>query len=231
MFTTIITPSLLFVAFLLLLLVTLSVPIIKTIYLFNLSANVSTVLESASGSVKFGVFGYCTSGIDVGGIISDSVTPAECSKAHLGYTFDSTVASALHLDSNELVNIISKTTTAALVLHPIACALTFVTFLVSLFMLRRGTNGTARLPSLLTLGFGMLATLLTTIVFLIDVILVAVVRKHVKNDTDGDITLNWGNAVWMALGATIALWLAMLGACGGVCAWGSRNRTRRSEKY
>lgn len=115
MFTTIITPSLLFVAFLLLLLVTLSVPIIKTIYLFNLSANVSTVLESASGSVKFGVFGYCTSGIDVGlvilldevvsvfltnvslcsGIISDSVTPAECSKAHLGYTFDSTVASAL----------------------------------------------------------------------------------------------------------------------------------------
>ncbi|KAE9399300.1 hypothetical protein BT96DRAFT_965690 [Gymnopus androsaceus JB14] len=183
MFTTIITPSLLFVAFLLLLLVTLSVPIIKTIYLFNLSANVSTVLESASGSVKFGVFGYCTSGIDVGGIISDSVTPAECSKAHLGYTFDSTVASALHLNSNELVNIISKTTTAALVLHPIACALTFVTFL------------------------------------------------HVKNDTDGDITLNWGNAVWMALGATIALWLAMLGACGGVCAWGSRNRTRRAEKY
>jgi len=231
MFSTIITPSLLFIAFLLLLLVTLSVPIIKTIYLFNLSANVSTLLESGSGNIRFGVFGWCTSGLDVSGIVSDSVTAAECSKAHLGYTFDSTVASDLHVDSNELANIISKTTTAVLVLHPIACALTFVTFLISLFMLRRGSNGTSRLPSFLTLGFGILATLLTTIVFLIDVILVAVVRNRIKNDTDGDVTLNWGNAVWMALGATIALWLAMVGACGGICACGTHNRTRRSEKY
>ncbi|KAF9069908.1 actin cortical patch SUR7/pH-response regulator pali [Rhodocollybia butyracea] len=229
MLATIITASLLFIAFLLLLLVTLSVPIIKTIYLFILSANVSSLLESASGSVKFGVFGYCTTGVNIGGIFSDSVSSAECSKAHLGYTFDSTVASALHLNSNELVNVISKTTTAALVLHPIACALTFMTFLLSLFMLHRGSNGTARLPSLITLGFGILAALFTTIVFLIDVILVAVVRNHVKNDTDNDVTLNWGNAVWMALGATIALWLAMVGACGGVCGCGSRNRRR--EKY
>lgn len=28
----------------------------------------------------------------------------------------------------------------------------------------------------------------------------------------------------MALGATIALWLAMVGACGGICACGSHNR-------
>lgn len=70
-----------------------------------------------------------------------------------------------------------------------------MTFLLSLFMLHRGSNGTARLPSLITLGFGILAALFTTIVFLIDVILVAVVRNHVKNDTDNDVTLNWGNAV------------------------------------
>ncbi|KAJ3994066.1 pali-domain-containing protein, partial [Lentinula boryana] len=215
-----IIPCLLFIAFLLLLLVTLSVPIIKTIYLFTLTASVSSLLESASSSVKFGVWGYCISGVNVG-----SVPPT-----HLGYTVDSTVASALNLDSNELVHVVSETTTAALVLHPIACGLTFLTLLVSLFMLRRGSNGTVRLPSLITLGVGILATLLTTIIFLIDVIVVAVIRNGVKDDTNGVVTLNWGNAVWMALGATLALWLAMLGTCGGVCACGARYR-RNTEKF
>ncbi|KIK59769.1 hypothetical protein GYMLUDRAFT_44220 [Collybiopsis luxurians FD-317 M1] len=228
MLATTLTPVLLFSAFLLLLLVTLSVPIIKSIYLFTLSANTSSLLESASANIHFGVWGYCTSPVNVAGIFSDSVTSAECSPAHLGYSFDGTVARFLNLNSNQLVRVLSKTTTAALVLHPIACALTFLTMLVSLFMLRRGSNGTARLPSLLTLIVGTLATLLTTIVFLIDVILVAVVRNHVKNDTDGDVTLNWGNAVWMVLGATVALWLAMVGACGGICAC---SRNRRTAKY
>lgn len=66
-----VTPVLLFIAFLLLLLVSLSVPITKTIYLFQLVANVSSgILQSgASGSVKFGVWGYCFSGVDVSGIL------------------------------------------------------------------------------------------------------------------------------------------------------------------
>lgn len=65
----IVTPVLLFISFLLLLLVTLSVPIARTIYLFDIIANVGSSLLSsgASGSVKFGVFGYCLSGVDVSG--------------------------------------------------------------------------------------------------------------------------------------------------------------------
>lgn len=56
-----IAPFLLFVAFILLLLVTLSVPIIKTIWLFTLSADVSTSLfkSSASAVIHFGMWGYC----------------------------------------------------------------------------------------------------------------------------------------------------------------------------
>ena len=56
-----------FLAFLLLLLVSLSVPIIKDIYIFKLTANVgSSLLKSgASGSARFGVWGYCWSGLDV----------------------------------------------------------------------------------------------------------------------------------------------------------------------
>lgn len=64
-----VTPLLLFIATLLLLLVSLSVPIAKTIYLFKVTANVSSGLlkSGANGTVKFGVWGYCVSSIDVTG--------------------------------------------------------------------------------------------------------------------------------------------------------------------
>ncbi|KAJ8078663.1 hypothetical protein PM082_012946 [Marasmius tenuissimus] len=219
MFTLILAPALIFIAFLLLLLVSLSLPIIKTIYLFSLSTSAtSSVFRSgASAAVRFGVWGYCTSSVSVSVLGFDHNTAAKCSDRQLGYAFDSTVADVL------------QTTTAALVLHPIACGLTFLSLLVSLFMLRRGSNGTSRLPSLLTLGIGILTALLTTVVFLIDVIFVAVVRGRINDRTDGAISLDYGNAVWMVLGAAIALWIAMFGACGGVCGCG--RRSRKSERY
>jgi len=225
------TPVFLFLAFLLLLLVTLSVPIIKTIFLFRLTTDASSGLldSSASASVTFGVWGYCTSGIDVSIVGIDHDTAAKCSKAHLGYTFDSTVANALHVSGFE--NLISKTLTGVLALHPVVVALTFVTLLISLFMLRRGTNGTSRLPSLFALIIGLVTAILTTVVFLIDVVLVAVVRKHVHNETHGVLTLTWGNAVWMTLVAAILLWIANVGACAGVCGGNRRRTPVDAEKY
>ena len=63
----VITPFLTFTAFLLLLLVSLSVPVIHSIYLFRLTAYASASLLSASatGAVRFGVWGYCISAIDL----------------------------------------------------------------------------------------------------------------------------------------------------------------------
>ena len=58
-------PFTFFVAFLLLLIATLSVPILKNVYVFELGAalSVGSGLLSASASVvvKFGVFGWCSS--------------------------------------------------------------------------------------------------------------------------------------------------------------------------
>ncbi|KAJ7905392.1 pali-domain-containing protein [Mycena olivaceomarginata] len=217
-------PALFFVAFLLLLLATLSVPIIKSIFLFRLTASASSGLlhSSASTSVVFGVWGYCTSGVDVSIIGVDHDTAGECSKRHLGYTFDNTVSEVLHVSGLE--NDISKSLTGVLALHPVVVALTFVTFLISLFMLRRGANGTSRLPSLLALGMGILTAVLTTIVFLIDCIVVAVVRHKVHQASDGALTLNWGSAVWLTLTAAILLWIANVGSCAGV--WGGNRRRK-----
>lgn len=64
-----IAPPLFFIGFLFLLLVSLSIPIIKTIYFFyfdaNISAGIGPLRVTASTNVKFGTWGYCTSGARV----------------------------------------------------------------------------------------------------------------------------------------------------------------------
>lgn len=80
-----ITPVLLFIAFILLLLVSLSAPIIKSIFLFRLTANVGSSLlnTGASGSVNFGVWGYCISAIDVSYVVLSLLTTTK----RLSYLF------------------------------------------------------------------------------------------------------------------------------------------------
>ncbi|GLB35057.1 putative SUR7/PalI family protein [Lyophyllum shimeji] len=221
---------LLFVAFLLLLLVTLSVPIIKSIFLFRLTANLGSSLlaTGANATANFGVWGYCIPSINFAVMGIDRATASHCSGTHLGYTLDSDVANALHATNFE--NVISRTTTAALVLHPIAAALTLFAFLISLFIFRLPSNATSRLPAQCILSIGLLAVILTTVVFLIDVGFVAVVRSKVHDASRGHLALAWGNAVWMTLGATIALWLAMIQAGAAACACGLRSRSKQ-EKF
>jgi hypothetical protein len=105
----------------------------------------------------------------------------------------------------------------------LACALTFLFLLATLYALARRNAAPRRGASCGTIVLGLLAALLTTVIFLVDVILVAVVRSHIRKDTNGLVSLGWGNAVWMTLGATIALWLALVSACLGVF----RGRKRR----
>lgn len=76
-----------------------------------------------------------------------------------------------------------------------ACSLTFLFLIATLFVTLRRARGIRRGASFCILFYGLLTALLSTIIFLIDVILVAVVRSHIKKDTDGIITLGWGNAV------------------------------------
>lgn len=66
----ILTPTFSFAAFILLLLVSLSVPIIKAIHLFVLKAAVDLdvfagIGGSAEGIVNFGVFGYCIPSLSI----------------------------------------------------------------------------------------------------------------------------------------------------------------------
>ena len=223
----VLAPILLFIAFLLLLLVSLSVPIIKTIFLFRLKAQLeeSFTGASANGDVTFGVWGYCTGAAEASAFGFSTTRDGSCSRPRLGFELDNQILEILGLDDN--LDALNRVLTAALVLHPIACGITFIALVISLFMLRRGSNGlSARLPSFLTLGFGALAGILTTAVFLIDVIMVAILRSRVRDQTEGQVTAVWGNAVWMTLGATVATWLAICGACCGMVIGRRRSRNK-----
>lgn len=76
----------------------------------------------------------------------------------------------------------------------LACGLTFLALVLSLFMLAR-TDARTRICSGLTLGASILAAVLTTIVFLIDVIFVAVARHKISDATNGDVRATWGAGV------------------------------------
>jgi len=217
-----------FIGWLLLLLVTLSVPIIKSIYLFQIGVNetvgISLLSASAQAAVNFGVFGWCSvyerataAGINIVN------KPAECSGRHLGYTITPAVQDILSaINEQDLVNVINKGLTVVLVLHPIACGLAFVAFAFALFSGLRPAAG--RVSAFLATAIGALAAFLTTIVFIIDCVLTGVAKSRIHSKTSGAAYAKFGNAEWITLGAAIATWIGVVASCCGIF------RSRREAK-
>ncbi|QRW00753.1 SUR7/Pali family protein [Ceratobasidium sp. AG-Ba] len=218
-------PFLVFAGFLLLLLVSLSIPIIHTISILNIAANVRAGFTntSLSGGIKFGLWGYCVSDI-TGTLIGISRTQAGyCSKSKLGYDIDNQVLSALGID--DLNGFISRGLTFVLVLHPIACGLAFLALLFAIMLAFRP----ARLASAMTLIFAVLAAIVATVAFAVDVALTTIARNKIGDVTDNELKVTYGAVPWMTLGAMVALWAATVAACCGIFLGGRRRRA--AEKY
>ncbi|KAH8832292.1 pali-domain-containing protein [Flagelloscypha sp. PMI_526] len=235
-----ITPVLVLGAFILSLLVSISLPIVKSIKLFHLSlqgeVGISVFKANATGQVDFGAWGYCLSDFaasaSVGGK-SDAVNSSDyCTQAKLGYTFDSRFDAALDslpgvdLKSQDLENDVSAATKAAAVLHIIATVLIFIALLIALGkVFRRSTSH--RGLNICSVVVDLLAALLASVVFLIDVIAVSVLRGKLN---DHGVHTSYGNGVWMMLGAAIVMWLAAVGSCATCCA-GRRRFNESTPKY
>ncbi|KAF8577261.1 hypothetical protein K439DRAFT_1622244 [Ramaria rubella] len=222
-----ITSFLLFVSWLLSLLVSLSVPIIHTIFLWDLKIQDSSSVfgvttTDVTGDIKFGLWGYCVSQIKGSVFGFDDSTNAQCTRSSLGLHVDSTLAQLLHIQNAE--NTINKTLTSVLALHPVTCALTFLALLTALHAAWRPS----RRGYFFTLILAGLAALIGTIVFFVDIAVVALSEKHLKSATDSILDITWGNAVWMSLGTIIGLWAACVGASFAICACGGRY-TRRKQ--
>jgi len=189
----------LFVAFLIFLLVGLSLPIIKTVYIlkFSASPNKNQPQTDIASTLEFGVWGVCA--------ISEFDHSRECFGPKLGYTVPQDVINLAPLAgiSSTLVDILLHALVLLLVLHPVAAGLSFITFINSLFL---GSHAV----SIIALFLSVVTALVSTIVFAVDLALVLVAKSKVKDITVGDFEVDWGNAVWMVLAATLLTWIAAI---------------------
>jgi hypothetical protein len=118
---------------------------------------------------------------------------------------------------------------AFLVIHPIACGLTFLTIVPSLIRAVRMT--TPHFVAIMTLVVAIFPAILSSIVFVLDIVVVVIARSKVYEKTGGALGVYWGPAVWMTGTAAVCLWIAVIGlsavACGCFgCGW----RERWTEK-
>jgi len=192
---------LLSIAFILFLLVAISIPLIKTIYLLKINAaqNPNQPATGIASTIKLGVWGFCATSV------LDGVTNyGECFGPRLGYTLPADVVSLLHLPA-VVVDVLLGVVAAVLVLHPIAAGLSFLAFLNSLFL---GSHGI----SIFALIWSIATALISTLVFVVDLVIVVIAKSKVKGirGTVGqNISVDWGNAVWMMLAGVIFTWTAV----------------------
>jgi len=204
--------ALLVIAFVLLLLVSISLPIVKAVYLFTLQAkDAEDLLPTSIGTeVRFGVWGYCaTSILNPPTLLTN---PGECTSPRLGYVVDDSVLSLV--GEPQLLDIGLEALTFILVLHPICAVLCFISAVISFFSRIHGY-------AVLTLILTIITALVTSVSCAIDISIVAVAKNEVDAITEFQFEILWGNAPWMTLSATILLWLVVVlfsaiicGCCG-----------------
>lgn len=195
----------LFVAFVLLILASVSAPIAHFFYFLRADYD-TTVL-------RFGAWGTCTK-IAQGGY--------DCSPKHLGYN-----ASIIpNLDATkigDISNTITHGLTYALVLHPVAAGIALLAIIVSLT-----THVVLDICGSLIAG---LAFLVTLAAFIVDSILFIDVRHRInKADTGTQNPAKLGNAYWMVMVAMICLLIATFTVCfGSVSARRAKRNSRMSS--
>jgi len=219
-------PLFAFVAWILLLLATVSTPITKSIYIAQVSAKIDVGgvfnVAQASTSVRFGVYGWCISELkaEVAGGLLGHTEPAKCSPKKIGYEVNSEVLDRLNLD--DLDDNVSTTLTFGLATHIVAAVLSFVALLASLFTLWRGSRITAGV----TMIFMILALLFAIIAFAFDIAFATIARHVLRAGPAEDwITVKIGNATWMTLVAMILLLVTSFMSCIGCVRVGRAGRS------
>lgn len=234
-----VTGFLLFGAFLLFLLVALSLPILKSIYLLEIRSKTSQIETTVATRLRFGVWGFCASRFVSpsflykwthrlatrysrrGGwklmkaILHSSAlrdTPTECVGPQLGYSVDPLTIEVVTKET-DLADVILKGLTILLVLHPVAAGLSLLTLVpvtASCFVYHK-------LPWIISLVLSVPNAIVSTIVFGADLALVIVARSKIKDEAALHIAIDFGNGVWMMLVSAMFTWIAMVLLSARVC--------------
>ncbi|KAK0448340.1 pali-domain-containing protein [Desarmillaria tabescens] len=146
-----------------------------------------------SSATRFGVFGSTGSSITI------------------GYKFEAAGFNSSSLNTSVIYNL-----TKTLILHPIAAGLAGLAFLFGLCGAGYHRAGTVFMSLLAAL-----ATLVTLVAWVIDMVLFGIARNNFR---DQNFDSQYGNACWLTLGALIALLLAF---CASACGVFGNYRKRR----
>ncbi|KAG5635566.1 hypothetical protein H0H81_010770 [Sphagnurus paluster] len=194
-------------AFILFLLVAISLPILKPVYLVAVNAISEDVPTSIATELRFGVWGVCASSVlnQPTWYTNNGV----CYGPMLGYTIPPEYASLAGV-SPILLTAVEKSLLVVLILHPIAAALSFFGFILSWFL---GPHGIA----ITTLLASIFAGIVGTIVLAIDLALVLVIRKKLVNELPYHFEVVFGPGVWMVLAAVVMNWLAVVFLAARAC--------------
>ncbi|WWD16418.1 hypothetical protein CI109_100844 [Kwoniella shandongensis] len=193
-------------AFILLLLVTLSVPIIKTIYLLHITNSGSSGALAANA----GVFGMCYNGGQASILGIEYSNNAACTHPKVGYTFDDAFVGTT-ADFAGLSNTVVKGLAGSLVINAIACGFAGLS-LINAFLAWFCASRVFEIFTFFSLGTSTFAAWLA---FAMDLALALVARSRIDNYTNGAFVGHIGNAVWLTLAAAVALSLAIiLAGCG-----------------
>lgn len=199
---------LLFISSLLLLLVTISSPVINSLGLLRVELGNST--KAHDYTIVFGTFGYCTlNALSVFLTLHPLLSLTElirpnnhdaCTGRHIGYEPAALMSRVDNTDFSSISGGTSDAFTRIMILHPIACGVTFIAFLISI---AGGIIG-----SLLGALTAFVAWILTIIVLATDFTLFGVVRNHVNHDRT-DSKARFGSAIWMLTASFMMIGLAM----------------------
>ncbi|GAA5892768.1 Rim9p [Sporobolomyces salmoneus] len=191
----------------LLILVSVSTPLLKSIYF--LEANLSS--GNYLGTVRLGAWGYCVGGT--------------CTSPKLGYSLN--VAELLDIDGriSGISNSVLKWITYLMVLHPIAAAFGVVSVIFGLLAHMRGFAGTA-----LTTCFASFAATFSLLAFVFDIAVFVIAKQRIESSSVGG-SASLGPAVWMTLAAMILFGLSgCFFGCGACVIRKQRAGREASEK-
>jgi len=185
---------LLFASAILLLITTISSPVINDISMLKVTLSNSSSLRHSS--ITFGTFGYCV--LDVAPAQTDQDS---CTGSHVGYNPALEIAKADHTTFNSAQTDTSKALTRVMILHPIVCGMAFIAFLLAL--------GSGICGALLASLVSALTWALSVVVLATDFTLFGIIKNHVNGNKDkSGSSAKFGVAIWTLLAAMILLFFA-----------------------
>ncbi|KAF8119409.1 hypothetical protein EV363DRAFT_1379700 [Boletus edulis] len=200
------TLAIFFTAFLLFILVGLSLTITPSVYIIEVSALHSmNPISNGATSLYFGVWGVCATSA-----LSPIVGPGLCYGPQLGYTIPTTFLRDAGL-STELANVAETSLLLLLSLHLVAAGLSTVIFILSLFLHSHAV-------AIIALIIAIVAAIVGAVVFAADVALVIGVKDNINALFSGaSFNVQFGNAIWMILAAMILTWVAVVVLSARAC--------------